>query len=122
VSVIHIHGLADTRVRFDGGKGDGYESIDGPPVPSVIASWRSVDRCGHPSTSVSGPVTTSTASCPDGRAVELITIAGAGHQWPGSAPKPLLQRLMGSDPPSTALDATDTIWRFFAAHPKAPSA
>jgi polyhydroxybutyrate depolymerase len=62
-------------------------------------------------------VTTSLATCPDGRAVELITIAGAGHQWPGSRPKPVIQRLLHLDAPSTALNATDVIWRFFAAHP-----
>jgi polyhydroxybutyrate depolymerase len=61
-------------------------------------------------------VTTSVAGCPAGRAVELITIAGAGHQWPGAAPSRLAQRLLQTDPPSTALDATAVIWRFFAAH------
>jgi polyhydroxybutyrate depolymerase len=45
--------------------------------------------------------------------VELITIAGAGHQWPGAAPNLLAQRLLHTDPPSTALDATAVIWRFF---------
>jgi polyhydroxybutyrate depolymerase len=48
--------------------------------------------------------------------VELITVAGAGHQWPGSVPRPLVQRLLHLDPPSTALNATSVIWRFFAAH------
>ena len=63
-------------------------------------------------------VTTSTANCPAGRTVELITIAGAGHQWPGAKPSVLAQKLLGTDPPSAALDATAVIWRFFAAHPK----
>jgi polyhydroxybutyrate depolymerase len=63
-------------------------------------------------------VTTSTAKCPAGRTVELITIAGAGHQWPGAAPSPVAQRLLHLDPPSTALDATAVIWQFFAAHPR----
>ena len=30
----------------------------------------------------------------------------------------LAKRLARTDQPSVALDATDTIWRFFAAHPK----
>ncbi len=118
VSVIHIHGTADTKVRFDGGPGDGRALIDGPPVPGVVAAWRRTDHCRPPSTNVAGPVTTTTATCPDGRSVELIAIAGAGHQWPGSAPHPLRERLLGADPPSTALDATATIWTFFSAHPK----
>jgi polyhydroxybutyrate depolymerase len=53
-----------------------------------------------------------------GRTVELITIAGAGHQWPGATPDPLAQRLLHADPPSTALNATQVIWQFFAAHPR----
>jgi polyhydroxybutyrate depolymerase len=63
-------------------------------------------------------VMTSIADCPGGRSVELITIIGAGHQWPGGAPKPVVERILGLDPPSTALDATATIWAFFATHPK----
>jgi polyhydroxybutyrate depolymerase len=45
--------------------------------------------------------------------VELISVAGAGHQWPGGTPSPLLERF-GIPAPSTALDATDTIWQFFS--------
>lgn len=119
LSVIHLHGTADTRIRYDGGQGDGAAKIDGPPVPDVVASWRSVDGCAAPTTSTDGAVTTSVASCPDGRAVELITIAGAGHQWPGAPQRPELEKLLGLDAPSTALDATGTIWQFFAAHPAA---
>ncbi len=117
LSVIHLHGTADTRIRYDGGQGDGAAKIDGPPVPDVVASWRSIDGCAAPTTSTDGAVTTSVASCPDGRAVELITIAGAGHQWPGAPQRPELEKLLGLDAPSTALDATQTIWEFFAAHP-----
>jgi len=49
--------------------------------------------------------------------VELITIAGAEHQWPGNPDRPLIQKALGLDPPSTALNATDVVWSFFAAHP-----
>jgi polyhydroxybutyrate depolymerase len=118
VSVIHIHGTADTKVPFNGGPGDGRAAIDGPSVPSVVTAWRRTDRCPAPSTKVAGPLTTTTARCPDGRSVELIAIAGAGHQWPGSASHPVRERLLGADPPSTALDATATIWTFFAGHPR----
>jgi polyhydroxybutyrate depolymerase len=51
--------------------------------------------------------------------VELITIAGAGHQWPGGKGPGIIGRVIGLDPPSNALNATATIWAFFAAHPKA---
>lgn len=125
ISIIHIHGDADKVIPYDGGPGKldnggtgrNPVRIDGPAVPALIARWRGVDDCGAPEVSVAAPVTTSVATCPDGRAVELITIAGAGHQWPG-AKQTTAQRLLNLDPPSTALDATDVIWRFFAAHPK----
>jgi len=115
-SVIAIHGTADKNIPYDGGAGDGVAHIDGPAVPAVNASWRQADRCAPPAVSTTGTVTTSVATCPAGRAVELVTIAGAGHQWPGGVPSPIAQRLLGTDPPSTALDATQVIWTFFAAH------
>lgn len=116
VSVLHIHGTADRNIPYDGGPGDGYAHIDGPAVPALNARFRAVDDCAAPAVTTAGAVTTSVAACPGGRTVELITIAGAGHQWPGSADKPVLQQLLGLDTPSTALNATSTLWTFFAAH------
>ncbi len=119
VSVIHIHGTADENIPYDGHPGRGVARIDGPPIPDVVARWREIDRCPPPATSTSGQVTTSTAQCPDGRTVELVTITGAGHQWPGATGTRPAGRVPGIDPPSPALDATHEIWRFFAAHPAA---
>ncbi len=116
VSVIAVHGTADQNIPYDGGAGDGVARIDGPAVPAVNAGWRQADNCAAPAVSTAGTVTTSVATCPGGRSVELITIAGAGHQWPGAVPNPVAQRLLGTDPPSTALNATQVIWAFFAAH------
>ena len=110
-SVLEIHGLADTSVRMDGSPGAGVASVDGMPVPDVNALWLAADSCPAPTVTTEGPVTTSTAACPDGRTVSLVTIDGAGHQWPGS--KPIRD---AADPPSSALDATATIWEFFAGH------
>ncbi len=117
ISVIHVHGTEDHNIPYNGGKGGGVAEIDGPAVPGLVAGWRKTGHCAAPVTTVHAPVTTSAATCPGGRAVELITIAGAGHQWPGGVSKPVLERVMRLDPPSKALDATDVIWKFFAAHP-----
>ncbi|KZS73874.1 polyhydroxybutyrate depolymerase [Mycobacterium kansasii] len=119
-SVLQIHGTADESVPYAGGPGkaltaNGTPRVDGPSVPSVNATWRSIDGCGPPSASTAGVLTTETAGCPEGRTVELISVAGAGHQWPGSTRSPLLERL-GLPEPSTALDATETIWQFFSGH------
>jgi polyhydroxybutyrate depolymerase len=118
-SVLQIHGTADDRVPYNGGPGkafaaNGNPRVDGPSVPSVNATWRSIDACGPPSTNTVGDVTTETAACANGRTVELISVAGAGHQWPGGVAKPVVEKLAGIPPPSTALNATDTIWQFFS--------
>ncbi len=57
-----------------------------------------------------------------GRARGWRNGARAGHQWPGAAPDWLAQKLLHTDPPSTALNATQVIWQFFAAHPRPRSA
>ena len=118
LSVIAIHGTADRNIPYGGGRGDGIAHIDGPAIPALNASWRRTDHCASPVTKTAGVVTTSAARCPAGRAVEVITIAGAGHQWPGAEPDLFAQKLLHTDPPSTALNATRVIWRFFAAHPR----
>ncbi len=117
-SVLQIHGTADDRVPYNGGPGktfaaNGAPRVNGPSVASVNAAWRSIDACSPPTSNTAGSVTTETAACPNGRTVELISIAGAGHQWPGGVPSPLVENIAGIAAPSTALDATDTIWQFF---------
>jgi polyhydroxybutyrate depolymerase len=119
LSVVHIHGTADRNIPYQGGPGHGPARIDGPAAPAVIDAWRRVDACAAPTVTTRPPVTTASSLCPAGRAVELVTVDGAGHQWPGSAPNTRVETALGLDPPSTALDATAVIWRFFAAHPRA---
>ena len=116
LSVLAIHGTADQNIPYDGGQGSGFAKIDGPSIPSVNQLWRSADSCGPPTSTTAGEVTTSTADCPGSRTVELITIAGAGHQWPGST-----KGRQGADTPFAGLNATATIWAFFAVHPSAAS-
>lgn len=118
VSVLHIHGLADANVPFAGGEGDGYAHVDGPAVEQVISFWRQEDGCAAPAVTTNGGVTTSTATCADGRSVRLITIAGAGHQWPRTDVSPAFSAKRGVNAPFQGFEATTTIWDFFAAHPK----
>lgn len=125
LSVIAVHGTADQTIPYTGGPGkrsnDGTGripvKIDGPPVPEIIDTWRKTDDCAAPGAATTkDKVTTSVATCPDNRAVELITVAGAGHQWPGGKSAPVAEKALGLDAPSQALDATAVIWAFFAAH------
>jgi len=113
-SLLHVHGTADTKVPLDGSPGSGIGKVDGPPIAQVVDSWRETDGCGAFTTTTKESVTTRTASCPSGRTVELVLVAGAGHQWPGST----AATYPGADKPSQAFSATRLIWTFFAAHPK----
>lgn len=96
-SVLHIHGTDDRLIRYDGEPGTAVDIKTETP-PAVNAFWRGVDQCQAPATTVDGDLTTSVASCPSGRSVELITVAGGGHDWPSFA--------------------TQRMWDFFAAHPR----
>jgi polyhydroxybutyrate depolymerase len=119
VSLLHVHGLADRNVPIAGGPGSGFAHVTYRPVSAGLAVFRNADRCGPPVTTTAGPVTTSRSACDGGRVVQLTTIAGAGHQWPGGAPPPArAAALLRLDPPSTALDATALIWAFFDAAPR----
>jgi polyhydroxybutyrate depolymerase len=109
ISVLHIHGTADRIISYYRCPGGAIRRFGGPDIPRLNATWRRIDHCAAPVITTSGVVTTSIAACPGSRTVELITIAGAGHQWPGAVPG------HGSRP-STALNATHVIWDFFAHH------
>jgi polyhydroxybutyrate depolymerase len=114
VSVLHVHGLADRNVPFDGGPGSGFVRMTYRPVSAALDVFRKADACAAPVTTTAGPVTTARSACANGNVVELTTIAGAGHQWPGAAPPPArAAALLRLDAPSTALDATALIWSFF---------
>ena len=45
----------------------------------------------------------------------LPATPGQADQFAG---RPLIERILGTDPPSTALNAAAVIWQFFARHPK----
>jgi len=100
VSLIQVHGLADTTVPYAGGGG-----LDTPPVEQVINTWAQLDGCAG-SPHVDNPIKTIKhtvyAPCQAGTAVELYAIESGGHGWVAKSVWP----------------ASQVIWDFFAAHPK----
>jgi polyhydroxybutyrate depolymerase len=100
VSIIHMHGLRDEDVPYQGG---------GPlsllPIEQLISEWARLDGC--PDTPQVDESTKfvkhiSYSACKAGSAVELYAIEIGYHVWP-------------SDP---VLPGSQIIWDFFAAHPK----
>ena len=104
VPAVSFHGTADLTNPYDGG-GPSYWTYS---VPSAAQQWADHDGCGA-TPDVSQPLDdvtlTSYPDCAGGSTVALYTIAGAGHEWPGAP---------GQTP---AIDASNVMWAFFAAHP-----
>lgn len=116
VSLMAFHGLADHNVPFTGGPTDRAfaDRVHWLPEQQVLDNFRQASNCGPPSLRKEGLVEFARSSCAGGREVTLITIEGAGHQWPGSKPPGWFARIVfPPDPPSTAIDATSTLWTFF---------
>jgi polyhydroxybutyrate depolymerase len=121
VSVIAVHGTADTNIPIRGGRGSGIAGIAfSSPVDAVTTFARLYD-CG-PSTTRRDPSNPDVSTerwgpCAAGSAVELVRVHGATHAWMGHpSPRPATG-LAGS--PYRDFDSTAAIWAFLAAHPRA---
>lgn len=112
ISVLVIHGSADLNLPYEGGFGAKAQARhEVRSVRSALDFWRAEERCpAAPASERAGDVTRERyAPCAAGSAVELVTIEGGGHAWPGGD---RLARYL--DAPSPALDASAAIWAFFA--------
>lgn len=116
VSVMEIHGMDDQNIPFAGGVGaKGVSKVDWMPVQQTVNIFRNADHCAEPSVRKDGAVKAEVSQCEEGREVTLVTIDGAGHQWPGAKRYSALAGiLLPLDQPSEAFNATDTLWQFFS--------
>jgi polyhydroxybutyrate depolymerase len=119
-SLMEIHGMSDRNIPYYGGDGMGPAHAVTAPIPDVAARWRAIDGCGPAALRRENGYQTLDAVCPNGLRVDLVSIPGAGHQWPQGVPPPkaavaLANRLgiAGLDPPSQVLDATEMLYAFF---------
>lgn len=117
VAVLAIHGTADEHVGYDGGTGTKtrHGRVD-RSVSSAIDFWRNANGCTKeaPTTASSIVRREGWTGCSGGADVSLVTVIGGGHAWPGGEPA----SRRSADTPSPAIQASEEIWRFFAAHPK----
>jgi polyhydroxybutyrate depolymerase len=116
LSVIEFHGSADTHIPYAGGFGpDSLVNVDFTSVQDSVAFWTAQDGCNsQPQTDSFTDIQHSTwTGCVQSTSVELYTVVGGGHAWPGGR-----GGWEGSDEPSLTLSASQIIWEFFAAHPK----
>ncbi len=120
LSVVAFQGTADPLMEYAGGEVGTGRVLS---ADSSIGFWAEVAGCGTPPTTTletdlspdDGTRVRRTAypDCPNGKMVELYSIVGGGHTWPGG---PASGRRVG--PVSRDIDATEAIWKFFARHPK----
>lgn len=121
LSVMSVNGTLDTQIPIAGWKSTGpYVRDILPSIPADLDKWLALDDCGKPSPTANGVLTTTDWTCSGAYEVKWFVIAGAGHQWPGadqpSAAAIARIRAAGSNIalPSTAMNATDEIWKFFS--------
>jgi polyhydroxybutyrate depolymerase len=111
VPVIAFHGKADPVDPYDG-NGQPYWTYS---VPDAAIKWAEHDSCAAQPANASpadGVQLSIYTGCQNGAAVDLYSIAGAGHTWPGGPPLPPgLEAALG--PESSAVDANALIWTFF---------
>lgn len=112
VAVLTFHGTAD-GVNPYGGSDDlrwGYSA------PVAVQTWARLNDCrtGPLRTALTEHVSLTTYTrCAGGADVEFQRIVGGGHTWPGSdVPEGPL------GPITQEVDASETMWAFFEAHPK----
>ncbi|MBI5287996.1 MAG: hypothetical protein HY873_03365, partial [Chloroflexi bacterium] len=117
---VAFHGIADPLVPFEGGQGPPEHGANAfLPARRVLSEWASglgCDGLGQISRPTSDVELTTYVRCTYGDGeVLLYTIVTGGHTWPGAYDLPLET----TGPTSKEIDATETMWEFFAAHPLA---
>jgi polyhydroxybutyrate depolymerase len=122
ISGLIIHGVADKHVPVAGGGGKlakwGF-NVHAKPLSYAVDFWVGADGCAPtPAVERSGIVERRLyANGKDGSEIEVYTIDGYAHAWPGgNRAWPL------ADPPCPDLSATDKCWEFFSRHARAPKA
>jgi polyhydroxybutyrate depolymerase len=129
VAAIILVGLDDRTVPATGGaiggnRGEGpLGALARPPADRDVAPdvaqadyWVNANRCtGSPIEAFDRQdrlVHIQWKSCASGTAVEFHRVANNGHAWPGGRPG-----RAEADKPTPDFNASETLWRFFHAHP-----
>lgn len=116
IPVMHIHAKDDANVLFAGGAGSGgvkdeAKVTDFRSVENTVSRWVERNGCAKAPRKVlenRGAYCELYSECKDGAEVKLCVTETGGHSWPGgisSAERGVV--------PSTAISATDEIWKFF---------
>jgi polyhydroxybutyrate depolymerase len=118
LSVMIIHGTADTHVPYNGGQGPDQADKRHPrvdkPVSHAVDFWTRHNNCSTPAArSENGKIQKDEYSeCIAGTGVSVFTVQDGGHSWPGG------KAYRSSEKPSTEMSASKEILDFMLKHPK----
>ncbi|MGI8416138.1 MAG: alpha/beta hydrolase family esterase [Nakamurella sp.] len=103
VSLVHIHGTADTHIPMVGGHGSGPSNADFAPPEQSAATIATADGCAATPAVSADPALAhaqlhSWSGCLTGIAVQFVSVTGATHAWMSTS--------------------AAQIWSFLAAHPR----
>lgn len=118
--IVGMMGDADPVVPYAGGQVRCCGNPNIPAAPDTIANFAKRSACDEPPEERRPKPTIAHrvwTGCHAANAVELYTIEGGGHTWPGAA-FDLASRGLGAT--TQELVATETLWAFFEAHPLPP--
>lgn len=114
VAVIEFHGTDDQNLPYAGGVGpDSLAGVDFVSVADSVGIWTAANGCDPtPQMDTFDDIEHETwTGC--AAPVELYTIVGGGHAWPGGE-----RGRPDADAPTSTISASELIWEFFVAHPK----
>ena len=122
VSVFHLHGLADTNIPIDGGRGSGPSGVEFPSARDAPVTFASLNGCQLGPIEQPDPANTEVLSrlwsrCGADTSVRFVTVAGASHAWMGHPTS--AASLVGV--PYGGFDASRAIWSFLEAVPHGPA-
>lgn len=104
--IIGFHGTDDWVVPYTG-------NVVFPPFVPTMEAWARRNGCStqrHVVFHAGDSTCEAFDGCPAGGEVEMCTIAGGGHTWPGGFPVPFLGKT------TYDLSANDRMWQFMLAH------
>lgn len=114
VPVLHLHGTADTVIRYQGGSNLGPFGGTYPSAEASVRRWAERNGCSGPTVETyqqgDSTCTAATGCSPESATAALCTVQGGQHTWPG-----FTDYNHGGTP---HLDATREAWKFFQTRPR----
>ncbi|MEN0062418.1 MAG: PHB depolymerase family esterase [Myxococcota bacterium] len=113
VPLLHVHGLEDLCVPYDGAVASNGQDRLG--VEAAVEVFRTAASCpDEPTDETEGVVRTRTWTCPQDIEIALVTVEELGHPWAGSPIYGNPEQCGGTT--TDAISTTTEAWAFFERH------